>query len=118
MSNTDQTPRFNNGRPDRLSDEQLMAYLEGKLDPEAERQVEEWLSEEGAEADAIEGLKAMPATETKKSVQELNRQLHQNILRGTPKRQRHFKEDFWGWIAVIVVILLVVLGYIVVRIAQ
>lgn len=101
-----------------LTDEQLIAYMEGKLGPEELRIVEELLSEQTAEADAIEGLQMMHPAETKRSVAELHRKLHTELLRNNPKRKSKFAEDYWGWIAVIVVLLLIVVGYIVVRIAS
>lgn len=101
-----------------LTDEQLMAYMEGRLSPEEQRVVEEMMSEESAEADAIEGLKMMHPAETKRSIAELNRKLHTEILRNSPKRKNKFKEDYWGWIAVVIVLLLIVVGYVVVRIAS
>lgn len=101
-----------------LTDEQLMAYMEGKLSPEELRVVEELMSEESAESDAIEGLKMMHPAETKRSVAELHRKLHTEILRNNPKRKNKFSEDYWGWIAVVIVLLLIVVGYVVVRIAS
>lgn len=101
-----------------LSDEQLMAYMEGKLSPAEMREVEELMSEDSAEADAIEGLQMMHPAETKRTVAELHRKLHTEILRNNPKRKGRFSEDYWGWIAVVIVLLLIVVGYVVIRIAS
>lgn len=100
-----------------LTDEQLMAYMEGKLGPEEMRQIEELMSEDSAEADAIEGLQMMHPTETKRTVADLNRKLHTEILRNNPKRKGKFSEDYWGWIAIVVILLLTVVAYVVIRIA-
>lgn len=112
------TGSFGYGQDKPLTDEQLLAYLEGRLAPDQQRAIEEWLSEEGPEADAIEGLKQIRVEETKRTVDELNRQLHQNLLRNTPRRLKKFSEDHWGWIAIVVILMLIVVGYIVVRIAE
>lgn len=101
-----------------LSDEQLMAYMEGKLSPAEMRVVEELMSEDSADADAIEGLQMMHPAETKRTVAELHRKLHTEILRNNPKRKGKFSEDYWGWIAVVIVLLLIVVGYVVIRIAS
>lgn len=101
-----------------LSDEQLMAYMEGKLSPVEMREIEELMSEESADADAIEGLQMMHPAETKRTVAELHRKLHTEILRNNPKRKGRFSEDYWGWIAIVIVLLLIVVGYVVIRIAS
>lgn len=101
-----------------LTDEQLMAYMEGRLSAEELRVVEELMSEDSAEADAIEGLQMMHPAETKRTVAELHRKLHTEILRNNPKRKAKFSEDYWGWIAIVVILLLIVVGYVVIRIAS
>jgi anti-sigma factor RsiW len=102
----------------KLTDELLMAYMEGKLSPEIHRAVEELMSEDTAEADAIEGLQMMHPAETKRSVAELQRKLHTELLRNNPKRKSKFSEDYWGWIAIVIILLLIVVGYVVVRMAS
>jgi anti-sigma factor RsiW len=101
-----------------LSDEQLMAYMEGKLSPEERRRIEEIISEESAEADALEGLQQMHLSETKRGVAELHRKLHTELLRNKPKRKNKFSEDYWGWMAIVIILLLITVAYIMVRIAS
>ena len=81
-----------------LSDEQLMAYMEAKLNAEEMRQIEELMSEDSAEADAIEGLQMY-------------------VMRGRGGYV-DFSEDYWGWIAIVIILLLIVVGYLVIRIAS
>jgi len=100
-----------------LSDEQLMAYTEGKLSPEEQREIEELMSEDCAEADALEGLQMLHPTETKKTIAELQRKLHTEILRHNPKRKGKFSDDFWSYVAIFVILLLMLVGYVVVRMA-
>jgi hypothetical protein len=102
----------------KLTDELLMSYLEGKLNAQENRIVEELLSEDSAEADAIEGLQLIPPAETKRTVIELQRKLHTEILRKTAKPKHKFSEDFWSWIAIIIILLLITIGYVVIRIAS
>jgi anti-sigma factor RsiW len=93
-----------------LSEEQLLAYIEGRL-PEAERRaVEELLSKEGMESDAIEGLQALDADEARGMKQRLDIGLQQ-VLGKKRKRRRGIGEQRWTWIAIVVVLVLVVLGY-------
>lgn len=118
MSQQHNIPNSPNGGKLNLSDDLLMAYMEGKLTPEEHRAVEELMSEESAEADAIEGLQMMHPTESKRAVAELQRKLHTEILRNKAKRKSKFSEDYWGWIAVVIILLLITVGYVVVRMAS
>jgi len=106
------------GEDKHLTDEQLLAYLEGRMSPQEQREIEEWLSEEGPEADAIEGLQQIRTEETRRTVDELNHLLHKQLLRATPKRRKVFSEDHWAWVAIIVILLLIIVGYIVIRVAE
>jgi anti-sigma factor RsiW len=99
----------------RLPEEQLMAYLEGRLSPGEQQEVEAWLAEEGMESDALEGLQELSASETRKTVSRLNQQLQHQLAGQKRSRGRYFRDDKWGWLAVIIVLLLVVLAYVVIR---
>jgi hypothetical protein len=101
-----------------LSDEQLMAYREGKLSHEENRMIEEMISEESPEADAIEGLQLLQAAATKRSIAELQHKLHSELIRNKPKRAYKVTNDFWSWIAIVIILLLIVVGYVVVRLAS
>lgn len=93
-----------------LTEEQLMAYLEGKLSAEQQRQIEYLLSEEGMDSDAIEGLKELAPENTAHSVQKLNKQLRS--LTHKRKRRTGTLTDYkWTWLAIFIVLLLCVLGY-------
>lgn len=88
-----------------LSDEQLMAYLEGRL-PEADRHaVEAMLSEEGMESDALEGLQTLGADEARGMKAQLNISLQQSLRKGRRKR-RGMADGRWTLYAVIVLLLL------------
>lgn len=100
---------WNSGK-DKLSEEQLMAYLEGRAGTEQQREIERLLSEEGMESDAVEGLKELQPESTAHSVQKLNRQLHRLTYK-RKRRTRPFSENKWTWIAMLIVLLLCILGY-------
>jgi anti-sigma factor RsiW len=100
----------------KLPEDKLMAYIEGKLSAEQQREVEAWLAEEGMESDAVEGLKELPASETKLLVNSLNFDLRHKLGK---KKRKHgaIKENQWAWLAIILVVLLAVLAYVIIRAA-
>ena len=98
----------------KLSDDMLLAWQEGKLSPEQQHEVEQWLAEEGMESDALEGLHELKPADTRQIVGKLNHNLRKTILNKKRKR-RTLNTDQFTWIAIAIVLLLVVLAYIVVR---
>lgn len=102
---------WNDNSKGKLPADKLMAYLEGRLSAEEQREVELWLSEEGMESDASEGLMNMPSGDTKKIAQQLNRQLQQKLgeRRGRKKRVRFGQQ--WPIIAMLIIILLSILAF-------
>jgi ferric-dicitrate binding protein FerR (iron transport regulator) len=100
---------WNSGKG-KLPEDKLMAYLEGKLSPEEQHEVEAWLAEEGMESDAVEGLKELPASETCKTVNKLNYQLR-SALGKKPRRTKAIAKNEWAWLAIILILLLCIAGY-------
>jgi anti-sigma factor RsiW len=105
---------WNSGKG-KLPEDMLQAYLEGRLSAEEKRKVELWLSEEGMESDATEGLKELPASETQKIVGKLNANLNKTLTAKRKRRAKAIKENKWGWIAVIVILLLCLLAYFIIQ---
>ncbi len=103
-----------NGKREKLSEEKLMAYLEGILTPAEQHEVEQWLADEGMESDALEGLQAMKPEETRRSVNKLNHKLRHTLL-SKKRRRKPLKTDHFAWIAIAVILFLIVLAYIVIR---
>ncbi len=105
-----------NGGPDRgrLSEERLMAWLNGTLSPEEQHEVEQWLADEGMEGDAMEGLKAIGHNEARHSVDRLNHDLRKNLLSKKRKRKA-LKTDHYTWVAIAIILLLAVVAYIAIR---
>lgn len=101
-------------QPDPVSEEQMLAYLEGRLTPEAARALEETLADEGLESDAVEGLQSMDAAEAKRLSARLNHDLQRKIRSGKRVRRRAM-DGRWAWVAVLVVLLVCVLAYAVVH---
>lgn len=101
----------------KLPEEQLMAYLEGKLSPEEQHEVEQWLSNEGMESDALEGLQQLDTEETKKSVGKINYELRKELGSRNKRRTKHIKDNKWSWLAILVVLMLAIVCYIAIRVA-
>jgi anti-sigma factor RsiW len=101
----------------RLLEEQLLAYLEGRLPPEAQHEVERFLADEGLESDALEGLRQLGPKAAREAAGKLNQALHRRLKRKRPERHRYFSGNRWAWIAVLVVLMLVVLAYMVIRLS-
>lgn len=105
------------GKTSEISEEEMLAYLQGSLPRERQRQIEELISDDAPEADALEGLKQLQSSEALRSTRLLQQKLHTELLKDR-KRTRSISSDYWNWIAVIVILLLIVVGYVVVRIAS
>ncbi len=102
----------------KLPEDKLLAYLEGKLSPAEQHEVEAWLADEGMEADALEGLKALPANESKQIVGKLNYGLNKQLKAKTKKRTQPIKDNYWAWIAILIILILCIVGYMVLRMIQ
>lgn len=96
-------------------EDMLMAYLAGTLTPEQQHEVEKWMADEGAESDAIEGLKMLNEGERHHSIHRLNHQLHKN-LNSRKKKKRTAKTDSTTIIAIITVLLLAIVAWLVIKI--
>lgn len=103
--------------PNRLTDEQMMAYVEGRLSAEEQRQVEAWLSEEGMESDALEGLQQLKTGDATQLATRINYKLQNDLRRNRRTRRNHFADNKWGWIAVLVILLLAILAFVVIKVA-
>lgn len=104
-----------NNHPEKkpLPDRKIQDYLEGKLSPREQWEVELWLSEEGLESDAMEGLQQIKPEETKASVQRINHRLNQQIRQNSRKKRMFYKDHKWVAIAMLIILMLALLGYIV-----
>jgi anti-sigma factor RsiW len=115
MSNNNDIPQGATGEGnEKLSDERLMLYLEGKLSATEQHEVERWLSEEGMESDAIEGLKKLPPAETRNIANKLNRKLNAAI--GHKKRKkRGLKTELITLVAIALILFLIAIAYFMIR---
>lgn len=96
-------------------EDMLMAYAAGTLTPQQQREVEMWLSEEGMESDAVEGLKMIEPSETKHSVHRINHNLHK-ALGGKRNKRRKTQTNATTIIAIILILLLTIVAWLVIKI--
>lgn len=100
-----------NNADGRLSDEKLKAYLAGTLSDEEVREVELYLSDEGMESDAIDGLADVTTEEVQELAKKVNHKLQHELKKEKYRHKKHYKDNKWGLIAVLIIIVLCILGY-------
>ena len=103
------------GTGPKLSDEQVQAYLEGRLSPEEQRKVELWLAEEGMERDALEGLLGTDMAETMQRVGRLRYRLQSQVRSGKRRKGTIIKGQTWTLVAVFLVLLLAIIAFLLLR---
>jgi anti-sigma factor RsiW len=103
---------LNEGGSGKLTDEQLMAYLEGRLSESERHAVEALLSEESMESDALEGLQELNAEEAKSIKHTLNTGL-QKALGKKRRGRRGLASQQGNVVAIVVLLLLLVICFIV-----
>lgn len=115
MSNKDDI--LNSEEKDMLSEARLLAYFEGRLSPEEQHEVELLLSDEGMDSDAVEGLNELSAKEMKLATNELKHRLNKE-LKNTNRRKGLYRDQRWTLLAIFMILILCVLGFIVIRTAS
>jgi hypothetical protein len=106
---------FSNDAQGDLSQDKLMAYLEGRLSPAEQREVENFLSQEGFEGDAIEGLKYLSPADTKDAVAHIDHNLRKELSSRKRSRRRNIKDNPWALLAIALTLLFIILAYFVIR---
>lgn len=100
-----------------LPEDKLVAYLEGRLSPEEQREVEALLGDEGMESDAIEGLQQLKMEEARQLAAQINYKLQAELRPARRKPRGYFADNKWAWMAVLIILLFAVLGYVLVKMA-
>jgi anti-sigma factor RsiW len=100
-----------------IDNQQLMDYLSGHLSPEQLHEVERSMADSEFVNDAVEGLQHITdKKDLQVYVDELNAAMQKSLQKKKLRRQkRRLKDEPWGIIAVVLVILLCIIAYIVVR---
>ncbi len=92
-----------------LTEEKLQDYLNGSLSLQEQHEVEQWLSTEGMESDALDGLQTINSIDTNHIVHRANHILKKQIKNHRTKRS--MKGIEWSWIAVVIILLLGIAAY-------
>lgn len=100
-----------------IDNQLLMDYLSGKLSGEDKHAVEKLMADSEFMNDAVEGLETIP---NKKDIQtyvdELNATLHKSLQKKKQRRlKRRLREGPWGYVAILLIILLCIAAYLIVR---
>ena len=107
---------LSNGNKD-IDHQQLMDYLDGKLSTGESHEVERQMAENELLNDAMEGLQEIPnKRDIATYVEQLNRGLQKSLNRKRQRREkRKLKEGPWGYVAIIVIIMLCIGAYYVLK---
>ncbi len=97
----------------RISEQQLLAYMEGTLSEADRREVELWLSEEGMESDAYDGLVQINAPERSASIARINSGLRKKLKK--KKRTTPIMSQYYPVVAVLLILLLALVAWLVYR---
>jgi len=100
---------------DELNEEQLMNYVKGKSSKEDAHAVEKKMADSSFVNDAVEGLQKFSAEKVNTYVQEINEHVHQKLADKKHHRKKITGNLSWEIIAVIVIILLCLIGYVIVE---
>lgn len=95
-----------------ITEAQMQAYLEGRLNEEERRVVEEALSNESPESDAIEGLTLLNEQERKSLHLKLDTKLRETLVKKR-KPRRGLPSQRWTVLAILLILLLAALAYLV-----
>lgn len=100
-----------------IDNQLLMDYLNGKLSGEALHELERSMADSEFINDAVEGLQQVSNKKDMQAyVDQLNASMQKTLEKKKQRRlRRRLKEDPWALLAVILVIVLCVIGYIVIR---
>ncbi|HYH13951.1 MAG TPA: hypothetical protein VD794_01940 [Flavisolibacter sp.] len=107
---------LSNLNPD-IDQETLLLYLQGKLSPEKQHELEKQMLDNDFEADAMEGLQSMPNNQNVSFlVEQLNRDLRKKTAEKKSRRDKlRLKSDPWIWVSILIILLLIVISYVIIH---
>jgi len=104
---------------EKLSDEELLKYLDGKATHEEMHAVEKHASTSPFDSEALEGLEAFNNEKLNDYVHQLNKNLQQQLgKKKQRKEKRKIKDIPLSVITVIIILILCVLGFIAIHFYQ
>ena len=102
---------------DELNEEQLLNYLQGNAPGDEAHSIEKQMADDAFVNDAIEGLQSFKSTRSlNEYVGNLNKKLQKKLdAKKQKKEKREIKHMGWVILAVIIILVLCVLGYVVIH---
>jgi hypothetical protein len=99
-----------------VDQETLLLYLQGKLSPEKQHEVEKQITDSEFESDAFEGLQKIKDQQRLQSiVNQLNYDLKQKTARKKAYKDKlRLKEEPWLMLSIIIILLLIIISFIVI----
>ncbi|MBB1283859.1 hypothetical protein HRH25_05680 [Flavisolibacter sp. BT320] len=99
-----------------VDQETLLKYLQGKLSPAEQHEVEKNLLDDAFEADAVEGLQNIQNTQ---QITALVDQLNSDLKKRTAKKKkgllkREAKVESWLLMTIVIILLLVIISFLVI----
>ncbi|PSK88157.1 hypothetical protein [Taibaiella chishuiensis] len=108
--------KIGNNEGNAIDEATLLRYLDGTMPPDQQHKLEALMDTDPFLSDAIEGLAEVRDQEQLRIITaQLNNQLKKLTEKRRARRGRNKLTDHWGWIFVLVVLLLVVLGWLVIH---
>jgi hypothetical protein len=100
-----------------IDQETLLLYLQGKLSPEQQHEIEKQITDSEFESDAFEGLQSI---NDQKKLQTIVNQLNYDLKKKTAKKKalkekKRLKEEPWLILSLIIILLLIVISYLVIH---
>jgi len=101
---------------DELNEDELINYVKGESSEGEEHAVEKQMADSLFVDDAVEGLQQFSSTDKLNAyVQQINKDLHKQLTKRKFKNLTPITGSLWQIIAVIIIILLCILGYVVIE---
>ena len=100
-----------------IDNQKLMDYLSGKLSGEEKHEIEKIITDSPLINDAVEGLEQFKNKKDLSAfVEQLNADLHKQLLKKAQRKQkRKLRDPVWLYLAIALILLLVVIGFIVIK---
>lgn len=101
-----------------IDNQKLMDYLSGKLSDAEKNEVERWMAgQDRFGDDALEGLEAFStSSDIQHYVDDLNKDLNKFLKEKKARREkRRIRENPWALVTLVVILVMVVVGYWVIR---
>jgi len=100
-----------------LDEDRLLAYLDGTMPAKEQHALEEILESDPFLSDAVEGLAEI---KDKEQLRKIAAQINVHLRRQIQTRRKHRRSrprltDHWGWIFVLVILVLVILSWLVMK---